>query len=604
MVIQSAALLPQLTATTASQTRGAVRSAWNDALTQATVATDPAATANQGKGPGSDSGVAAATAAPVSATASPPASQQSGDATTTTAAPAPPLPVPPQILAAAADAATGPRSAGPAGLPAAAVVTGPAETGTRHGRAHAAVRQGETSQPPPVETDKSAAAAIQAVGYAAAVADLPIVPSPAPSSGLTVPGASPVAAATTAATAPAPPIAVAPGDGPPLPASPAGSPEASVPLPQIQDQALPVPVAGPVLASSRPEAAATVPRQVSGSTMRYTSVAQDPGRTDRRPQAPAPSLPADRTEPIAQAVSAPTPTPLPAPPATTATISVAPSSAVAAVSYPAPAASAASPAAQPNVVPIAVATAPGLGPQGPEQSHASGTAAVTSNPPSHDQGTGQAAVDVSHGPAVAAVRPRDDRQTMASSQASTAIPGSTGLASATALGSATSSGLAGTSAVQTAPAALPVATASSRSALSDSAIPPTPAALAATVVAMTGSGHSSTVLRLAPPDLGTLSIHVAYAADASVNLVFVPSTAQTAQLLSGGMDGLRHAMATAGLTLGQAQIGGGAGDGYAAGGGSGGFSGQRQSAGGHARETVAGPAPATMIDGQGARAIA
>jgi flagellar hook-length control protein FliK len=144
--------------------------------------------------------------------------------------------------------------------------------------------------------------------------------------------------------------------------------------------------------------------------------------------------------------------------------------------------------------------------------------------------------------------------------------------------------------------------ASSRSALSDSTVPATPTALAATVVAMTGSGHSSTVLRLAPPDLGTLSIHVAYAADASVNLVFVPSTSQTAQLLGSGMDGLRHAMATAGLTLGQAQIGSGAGGGGQPAGG--GFSGQRQDAGGQSAAPVAGPAATTMIDGRGARAIA
>lgn len=122
---------------------------------------------------------------------------------------------------------------------------------------------------------------------------------------------------------------------------------------------------------------------------------------------------------------------------------------------------------------------------------------------------------------------------------------------------------------------------------------------------MTGSGHSSTVLRLAPPDLGTLSIHVAYAADASVNVVFVPSTSQTAQLLSGGMEGLRHAMATAGLTLGQAQIGGGTGGGgQAAGGGDGRFSGQRQSAGAQTGQSVAAPPSGTMPDGQGARAIA
>jgi flagellar hook-length control protein FliK len=181
----------------------------------------------------------------------------------------------------------------------------------------------------------------------------------------------------------------------------------------------------------------------------------------------------------------------------------------------------------------------------------------------------------------------------------TSSAGSLGLGSAAPLGHVAGPSGAGTNTVS---AGLPTATAASRSALSDSAVPATPTALAATVVAMTGSGHSSTVLRLAPPDLGTLSIHVAYAADASVNLVFVPSTSQTAQLLGSGMDGLRHAMATAGLTLGQTQIGGGGGQ--AAGGGNGGFSGQRQTAGAQRAEPEAGPTAAMMIDGQGARAIA
>jgi flagellar hook-length control protein FliK len=85
----------------------------------------------------------------------------------------------------------------------------------------------------------------------------------------------------------------------------------------------------------------------------------------------------------------------------------------------------------------------------------------------------------------------------------------------------------------------------------------TPAALAATITAMHQGGQNSTVLRLDPPGLGSLSVHVALGQSGQVNVLFVPSTAQTAQLLHSGMDGLRQAMAMSGLTLGQADVNGG-----------------------------------------------
>jgi flagellar hook-length control protein FliK len=70
------------------------------------------------------------------------------------------------------------------------------------------------------------------------------------------------------------------------------------------------------------------------------------------------------------------------------------------------------------------------------------------------------------------------------------------------------------------------------------------------------SGQNNLTLRLDPPGLGSLSIHLA-SSQAGVNVLFVPSAAPTAQLLTQNLDGLRSAMATAGLTLGQAQVGGG-----------------------------------------------
>jgi flagellar hook-length control protein FliK len=117
------------------------------------------------------------------------------------------------------------------------------------------------------------------------------------------------------------------------------------------------------------------------------------------------------------------------------------------------------------------------------------------------------------------------------------------------------SGPAGTAVPAAGPAAAVVGAATSVTA--------TPAALAAVITAMHQGGHSSTVLRLDPPGLGSLSVHVALApagsASAQVNLLFVASTPQAAGVLNAGMDGLRTAMAAAGLTLGQAQVGQGGG---------------------------------------------
>jgi flagellar hook-length control protein FliK len=99
--------------------------------------------------------------------------------------------------------------------------------------------------------------------------------------------------------------------------------------------------------------------------------------------------------------------------------------------------------------------------------------------------------------------------------------------------------------------------------------PATPDAMAASIVAMYRSGQSSLVLRLDPPGLGTVSVHVALGGNADVNVLFVPSVAQTGHLLQTGLGDLRQAMAASGLTLGQAQIGGGASGGTGGGTGAG-----------------------------------
>jgi flagellar hook-length control protein FliK len=73
---------------------------------------------------------------------------------------------------------------------------------------------------------------------------------------------------------------------------------------------------------------------------------------------------------------------------------------------------------------------------------------------------------------------------------------------------------------------------------------------------MQQTGQNSTVLRLDPAGLGTLSVHVAVGQNGQLNVLFVPALAQTGQLLHAGMDGFRQAMTASGLNLGQADVGG------------------------------------------------
>jgi flagellar hook-length control protein FliK len=135
--------------------------------------------------------------------------------------------------------------------------------------------------------------------------------------------------------------------------------------------------------------------------------------------------------------------------------------------------------------------------------------------------------------------------------------------------------------------------------------PATLDAMAASVVAMYRSGQSSLVLRLDPPGMGTVSVHVALGNNANVNVLFVPSAPQTGHLLQAGLGDLRQAMATSGLILGQAQIGGGA-SGGAGGGPSGGNSETRHGTTSRLAIAVTAPADIALPDNgiRGARAIA
>ncbi len=95
-------------------------------------------------------------------------------------------------------------------------------------------------------------------------------------------------------------------------------------------------------------------------------------------------------------------------------------------------------------------------------------------------------------------------------------------------------------------------------------VPPTPSALAATILAMQKNGESSAVLHLAPAGLGTLTVHVSLAAGALVNVQFLPATPQAAHIINNNLDDLRQAMTAAGLSPGQAFVG--TGDGQSGGG--------------------------------------
>ncbi len=87
-------------------------------------------------------------------------------------------------------------------------------------------------------------------------------------------------------------------------------------------------------------------------------------------------------------------------------------------------------------------------------------------------------------------------------------------------------------------------------------IQPSTAGLAAAVTAMHQAGQSGAVLRLDPPGLGTLSVHVGLAQNGQVNVLFIPSTQDASTALQNNLSGLGAALAQSGITLGQAQVGG------------------------------------------------
>ncbi len=80
------------------------------------------------------------------------------------------------------------------------------------------------------------------------------------------------------------------------------------------------------------------------------------------------------------------------------------------------------------------------------------------------------------------------------------------------------------------------------------------AGLAASITMLHQTGGGSAVLKLNPPGLGNLSIHVAAGANAAINILFVASTPLTGQILSVNLGELRQTMTDAGLNLGDAQV--------------------------------------------------
>jgi flagellar hook-length control protein FliK len=118
--------------------------------------------------------------------------------------------------------------------------------------------------------------------------------------------------------------------------------------------------------------------------------------------------------------------------------------------------------------------------------------------------------------------------------------------------------VSGSEAYTQAPAATPLSAASAPASAPDSGSvdASSSSALAASVTAMHQSGQSGAVLRLDPPGLGNLSVHVALSGQGQVNVLFVPDSSAGAQALQSGLGGLAQSMAQSGLTLGQAQVGG------------------------------------------------
>lgn len=95
----------------------------------------------------------------------------------------------------------------------------------------------------------------------------------------------------------------------------------------------------------------------------------------------------------------------------------------------------------------------------------------------------------------------------------------------------------------------------SPSALSES-VSLSASALSATITALHQSGQNGVTLRVDPPNLGHLSIHVKLDMQGAVNVLFVPSTSDAAQALQGSLPQLGTALAQSGLALGHADIGG------------------------------------------------
>jgi flagellar hook-length control protein FliK len=78
---------------------------------------------------------------------------------------------------------------------------------------------------------------------------------------------------------------------------------------------------------------------------------------------------------------------------------------------------------------------------------------------------------------------------------------------------------------------------------------------------MVHDGKTSLQLRLDPPELGALSIHLAVGQDAKVNVLLLAAVPQTATAFAAGADDLRQAFAASGLALGQLNVGGESGAG-------------------------------------------
>ncbi len=82
----------------------------------------------------------------------------------------------------------------------------------------------------------------------------------------------------------------------------------------------------------------------------------------------------------------------------------------------------------------------------------------------------------------------------------------------------------------------------------------TSAALAAIVTSLHSNGDNQITIRLDPPDLGSMTVNVSANPNGNIDVSFATSTFHAAQLIHSHIETLRNDLASAGMSLGQADV--------------------------------------------------